>query len=289
MKFHHGVVAVRDLDAALGTFRDVLGLNARKGGRHAGRGTENAVIAFADGSYIELLSVFDAEKEIAVSGLRGRVLADFVRAHEGGLVGYCLDTTEVFDQAARLRREGVEVPEPLLVSRTTPAGELLKWHVLLPGGVNWRRRWPFLIQPDTANVDENAAATDRVHPLGVTGVSGAAVAVEDLERAIALYAAFGLKLAQEERVDDLGAERARFLHEGFVIDLLAPLKEGPVRTELENAGEGLFQLELRVADIEASKSLLQKSGIALKAAPGYARRWLIPADRAVGARFVLAA
>jgi catechol 2,3-dioxygenase-like lactoylglutathione lyase family enzyme len=288
VRFHHGVIAVRDLARSIGAFHDALGLNARAGGRHGGRGTENAVIAFEDGSYIELLSVFDPEKEIAVSGERGRVLADFIRAHEGGLVGYCLDTTEVFEQARRLRGEGVEVPEPLLVSRTTPSGDALKWHVLLPGGVNWRRRWPFLIQPDAANVDENAGASDRVHPLGVTGVCGAAVAVEDIERGKSLYAAFGLKLSGEDRVPGLGAQRARFVQEGCAIDLLAPLGPGAVRTELDAAGEGLFQLTLRVKDLDASKAWLAKSGVALAAAPGYPGCCLVPPERAVWARLVLA-
>lgn len=289
MKFHHGVVAVRDLAESIRTYRDVLGLNARAGGRHGGRGTENAVIAFEDGSYIELLSVFDAEKEIAVSGTRGQVLADFIRVHEGGLVGYCLDTTEVFEQVARLRGEGVEVPEPLLVSRKTPAGDLLRWHVLLPGGVNWRRRWPFLIQPDPANVDENAGAADRVHPLGITGVCGVAVAVEDLERSKSLYKAFGLRLSGEDRVPELGAQRARFVQEGAAIDLLSPTAPGAVRTELDAAGEGLFQLALRVRSLDASKSRLAKSGVTLIPAPGYEGCWLVPPARAVWARLLLAA
>jgi catechol 2,3-dioxygenase-like lactoylglutathione lyase family enzyme len=288
MEFHHGVVAVRDLAEAIRVYRDVLGLNARAGGRHGGRGTENAVIAFEDGSYIELLSVFDVEKEVAVSGTRGQVLADFIRVHEGGLVGYCLDTTEILQQADRLRAEGVQVPEPLLVSRKTPAGDLLKWHVLLPGGVNWRRRWPFLIQPDAANVDENAAA-DRVHPLGVTGVCGVAVAVEDLQRSKSLYEAFGLRLSSEEGVPQLGAQRARFVQQGVVIDLLSPTAPGAVRTELDAAGEGLFQLTLRVRSLDASKARLAESGITVCPVRGYEGCWMIPPERAVWARLVLAA
>lgn len=144
MRFDHAVIAVRDLQHAIDVFREVIGLDARVGGRHAGRGTENAIIRFPD-SYLELLSLFDADKEIAVSGLRGRVLADFIAQREGGLVGYCLTTEEIFRRAEELRSSGLDVPEPLPVSRTLPSGHVLRWHVLLVSGVNWRRPWPFLI------------------------------------------------------------------------------------------------------------------------------------------------
>lgn len=289
MRFHHGVIAVRDLQQTIRTFRDVVGLDARPGGRHAGRGTENAVIRFRD-SYLELLSIFDADKEIAVSGLRGQVLADFIASHEGGLIGYCLATDEIFRRAGELRSAGLDVPEPLAVSRKTPAGHVLRWHVLLPGGVNWRRPWPFLIQADPANADEDADEPDREHPLGATGVAGLSVVVEDIARGRELYGQrFGLQPAGEDRVPELAADRARFVHEDFGIDLLAPAGAGPLRAELDSAGEGLFQLLLRVADIKAATAWLAQSRIALLAAPGCPGGWLIPPDRAAGARLVLTA
>lgn len=289
MRFHHGVIAVRDLQRAIRIFRDVVGLDARPGGRHAGRGTENAIIRFRD-SYLELLSIFDAEKEIAVSGLRGQVLADFIAGREGGLAGYCLATDEIFRRTEELRSAGLDVPEPLAVSRKTPAGYVLKWHVLLPGGVNWRRPWPFLIQADPANADDDADAPNREHPLGATGVAGLSVVVENLARAQELYGRqLGLRPAGQDRVPELAADRARFVHEDFSIDLLAPAGSGPVRAELDAAGEGLFQLLLRVADVQAAAACLAWSGVALLPAPGCPGGRLIPPDRAAGARLVLTA
>jgi hypothetical protein len=60
-----------------------------------------------------------------------------------------------------------------------------------------------------------------------------------------------------------------------------------VRTELDDAGEGLFQLVLRVEDMERAAAWLARSGIALLPAPGCAGGRLIPPDRAAGARLVL--
>lgn len=289
MRFHHGVIAVRDLQRAIQVFRDVVGLDARPGGRHAGRGTENAIIRFRD-SYLELLSIFDEEKEIAVSGLRGQVLADFIRTREGGLAGYCFTTTEIFRRAEELRGYGLDVPEPLAVSRTVPGGHTLRWHVLLPGGVNWRRPWPFLIQADPANADEDADQPAREHPLGATGVAGLSVVVEDLARGRELYGQrFGLQAAGDDRVAELAADRVRFVHGGFSVDLLAPAGAGAVRAALDSASEGLFQLLLRVPDIQTATAWLARSRIALLPAPGCPGAWLIPPDRAAGARLVLTA
>lgn len=287
MRFDHGVVAVRDLQHAIHLFHDFIGLAARPGGRHAGRGTENAIIRFRD-SYIELLSLFDAEKEIAVSGLRGRVLADFITDREGGLAGYSFTTTEIVRQAEALRGSGLDVPEPLAVSRMVPAGHTLRWRVLLPEGVNWRRPWPFLIQADPANADHEANEPPGDHPLGATGVAGVTVIVERIDRVRALYGKhLGLELQREDRVPELAADRARFIHEGFTVDLLAPVGAGPVRSELDSAGEGLFQLLLRVANLDAARAWLARSGIALQPAPGQPGGWLIPPERAAGARLAL--
>ena len=287
MGFHHAVIAVRDLAGAIGLFREVVGLDARPGGWHGGRGTENAVIPFREG-YIELLSIFDAQKEIAVSGLRGQVLADYLAGREGGLVGYCLATDEIFRRAEELRGANiVEVPEPLAVSRRTPAGQVLQWHVLLPEGVSWRRPWPFLIQADPANPDEHAGTPAPGHPLGATAVAGLSVVVKDLARSEALYGHFGLAPAGRDRVPELGADRLRFVHEGFGIDLLAPAGAGAVRAELDEAGEGVFQLSLRVKAMARAAAWLARSNVALLPAPGCPGGQLIPPDRAAGARLVL--
>lgn len=289
MRFDHGVIAVRDLDHAIRIYRDTIGLDARRGGRHGGRGTENAIIRFRD-SYLELLSLHDPDKEIAASGLRGQVLADFIRHREGGLVGYGLTTSEIFRRAEQIRSSGLDTPEPLSVSRTLPSGNVLRWHVLLPNGVNWRRPWPFLIQGSPANASYAVEEPPGEHALGVTGIAGVSVAVETIERARDLYGRqLGLQLASEETVPELAAVRARFALGDLSIDLLAPLGPGPVRAELDSAGEGVFQFLLQVNDLRASTAWLARSATALQPAAGYAGGWLIPPDRAIGARLVLTA
>jgi catechol 2,3-dioxygenase-like lactoylglutathione lyase family enzyme len=287
MRIDHGVIAVRDLDSSIRVFREVLGLDARRGGRHGGRGTENAIVRFPD-SYLELLSLHDAEKEIAVSGLRGQILADFIRRREGGAVGFALSTEELVSHSQRLRSAGLDVPEPLSVSRSLPSGGILRWKVMLPGKVNWRRPWPFLIQPDPENARYRAEEPPGEHPLGATGVAGVAIAMEDLARGRDLYGRqFAFREAGEDLVPELAARRVRFELENFGIDVLAPAGGGALRAELDSASEGTFQFLLRVSDLGAASGWLARSGVELQTAPGYPGARLIPPDRAAGARFAL--
>ena len=54
----HLVIAVRDLEKASDDYRD-LGFSVVPGGRHPGVGTYNALIAFADTSYFELIGFYE--------------------------------------------------------------------------------------------------------------------------------------------------------------------------------------------------------------------------------------
>ena len=114
-RFDHVVIAVRDVQAAADQYR-VLGFEVRPGGRHLGRGTENALIRFGL-DYIELIAVYD-ETEAEDTG-RG-TLVEFVRQHEGGLVSYALATTDIEADAARFVSEGLEARGPYPVERERP-------------------------------------------------------------------------------------------------------------------------------------------------------------------------
>src|SRR3990170_2591942 len=58
MRFDHAILAVQDLQATRADFHE-LGFTSIYGGRHRGGLTHNALIAFADGSYLELMAPTD--------------------------------------------------------------------------------------------------------------------------------------------------------------------------------------------------------------------------------------
>ena len=56
--FDHVVLVVLDLDAAVAEHRE-RGFTVTPGGEHAGGLTHNALVGFADGSYLELIAFHD--------------------------------------------------------------------------------------------------------------------------------------------------------------------------------------------------------------------------------------
>jgi catechol 2,3-dioxygenase-like lactoylglutathione lyase family enzyme len=286
-RFDHTVIAVRDLDAAISAYR-ALGFEVSPGGRHTGRGTYNAIIRFGL-DYIELLSVYDKSEAEQGRGLAGTTLLNFFEKQDGGLVGYALATDDIQQEAARFRSTGLEALGPFDMQRMRPDGHLLSWSLLVPGGVSWRRRWPFFIHWDALDEQRLAWEKPGAHPNGAAGWVGISVGVHDLESAIDLYQRqIGLTLAQRDEVPALAARRATFHIGSSSIDLLAPTGEGPVQRMLATIGEGPFEARLAVKDLNQTRAFLTQSGIHFTPAPTDTDALLLSPDQAVGARLVLA-
>jgi catechol 2,3-dioxygenase-like lactoylglutathione lyase family enzyme len=286
-RFDHGVIAVRDLETALAHYRQTLGLDARPGGRHTGRGTHNGIVRFGL-DYLELLSIYDPA-EAAASGLRGQALLGFLERRAGGAVGFCLATERAEALAGRLRERGLEASGPFGMERLRPDGRLLRWRLVVPGGVAWRRPWPFFIQWDTPDGERLAWEPPGTHALGVEGVVGVAVLVESLEAGKDLYInTLGFAAAgSKEVVADLGARRLRVTYGPLRVDLLAPAGPGPLKAEMTEVGPGPFAFHLKVSDPDRARRFLADRGVPT-AEPSWADGGLlIDPDKALGARLVL--
>ncbi len=278
-RFDHLVITVSDLDRAVASYRS-LGFDVSPGGRHERHGTHNALIRFGDFGYVEMLGVYDAGQAVE-SAFSGRTLTEFVRGRDGGLVGHCYATDDIEREAACAREAGVEMVGPFEMHRARPDGRTLSWRLTVPVDVPWRRRWPFIIQWDDPDEERLAVEVAGTHENGATSVVGVSVAVHDLEEATDLYSVlFESGPHRTDEVPNLAASRASFDVRGFVIDLLAPTGEGPVREALQRDGEGPFEARIRVADLVAARALVpgaEEDEDGLR----------IPADRALGARISL--
>ena len=198
MRFDHAVVAVRDLAAATARMREA-GFDVRPGGRHVGFGTENAIIRFGL-DYIELITVHD-EALAERASARSRELVVFLRRQASGFVGYALATDDVRDVAKRLHAVGQEFEGPTPMRRQRPDGVELRWELLIPGGVAWRRPWPFFINWGIPDAERLKHEQPGEHAIGATAVSGIAVEVLDLPAARALYESI---LGPAVRADEAG-------------------------------------------------------------------------------------
>ena len=96
----------------------------------------------------------------------------------------------------------------------------------------------------------------------LTEIDHVAIAVEDLEAAIAWYeAAFGATVEHREVVESDGVEEALLKVAESYIQLLTPTRDdSPVAKYLEKKGEGLHHIGYRVADCAAALEAVKAQG-----------------------------
>ncbi len=288
LKLDHVMIAVRDMDDAIRRFRAV-GFNVQRGGRHPGRGTENAVVRLA-WEYLELIAIHDPT-ERALLGAEGAGLTDFLARRAGGPVDPVFATDTLESLLDRFQRADIEVSGPLRLQRVRPDGFVVANRCLQPGGrMSTRQLYPGFIQWDTQDPERLTGEWAGTHRIGAVAVAGLATVVADIERGREAYlGVLGFSCDKEDAVPELGARRLRCTSNGLVIDLLAPAGPGPVRTELDEVGEGPFELRLRVADLASSREFLARAGADARPAPGVPGGWLLAPECTVGTRVVLVA
>ncbi|HZO81482.1 MAG TPA: VOC family protein [Candidatus Binataceae bacterium] len=188
----HVVIAVADLERAVAGFSE-LGFTVVRGGRHPALATHNALIAFADGAYFELIA-FQAEYS-------PHPWFNAVR-RGGGLTDFCMQTDDLDADVAALRRAGAHIGEPLAMERERPDGYTLKW-VLAVAQPPSAGSVPFLIR-DLTPRDERVPRA-RSHLNGAAAIRTLTVAVRDARAAGAFYASVLGTRHRAIRRDDLGA------------------------------------------------------------------------------------
>ncbi|HEY1988509.1 MAG TPA: methylmalonyl-CoA epimerase [Acidimicrobiales bacterium] len=96
----------------------------------------------------------------------------------------------------------------------------------------------------------------------LTEIDHVAIAVHDLEAAIAYYAdTFGATVAHRERIDSDGVEEALLKVADSYIQLLTPTSDtSPVAKYLEKKGEGLHHVGYRVADCAVALQSVKDHG-----------------------------
>jgi hypothetical protein len=116
----HLVVAIRSLDEGIAQFQALTGVTAGIGGKHPGRGTENALVSLGGGSYLEIIA---PQKDAKLSGedARMRGLAQLT------IIDWAVRIIDVDDALASLRRAGFTTSPPQPGARLTPSGERLDW------------------------------------------------------------------------------------------------------------------------------------------------------------------
>ncbi|MFU8840408.1 MAG: methylmalonyl-CoA epimerase [Nitriliruptoraceae bacterium] len=101
--------------------------------------------------------------------------------------------------------------------------------------------------------------------MDVTRIDQVAIAVEDLDEAIAFYQrAFGLEVSSRERIESDGVEEAMLDVGGVWVQLLAPTREdSPIARFLARSGPGLHHLGFGVRSVEGALDHLRDQDVRL--------------------------
>ena len=256
----HLVILVPELDTAITDYR-TLGFTVQPGGTHADGVTHNALVVFADGSYLELIAFLRPHPGHRWGG-------PAARGHRG-YVDFALLPDSVAAVVADAAGRGLAYQGPLDGGRLRPDGERLAWQIGTPP----TPELPFLCGDTTARTLRVPEGAVRQHPNGVTGVACVTVAVADLETSLARYSALLGQAGERLPLTGLGLQQARLTLGGANLLLVAPgaSAHGPAAQALHSAlggrPAGVVGLALH-GPAAASLSLTKTQGAAIEILAG---------------------
>lgn len=237
----HIVIISTDLESAINNAREA-GFTVMPGGTHADGATHNALIAFADGTYIELIA--------PTNGIEGKDHRWFPRlAKGGGLVDTCLFSDDLAADVGRISAHGCTYVGPVDNGRARLDGVELKWKGAFPQGAVGESGQPFLIEdvtPRNLRVSDDPAQT--THANGAIGIAGVTVLTDDLAGSIRDYEAItGLAArTMTSPLDDTPIAAFITFPKSWV--MLTTPTAGEALHALERNGRGPYAVTLRTHD-----------------------------------------
>ena len=189
----HAVIVVNNLTEAKTRFA-AAGFSVVTGGEHGGNATGNALVPFADGSYLELFAPvdpamaaqmkalvasgnFDAamQRENAMDSRFMRHLADGPGPEDFAISYPGLNLSAAQDSAGQ---QGITLAGPIAMSRTRPDGVVAQWQVDVPVSGD-TAAVPFLIEDNTPRSYRVPSGADAVQPNNVTGIRSVIIGTAD--------------------------------------------------------------------------------------------------------------
>ena len=165
VRLDHIVVAIRSLDEGVAQFEQTTGVRAAIGGRHPGRGTENALVSLGGGSYLEILAP-QAGATLSKDDEPLRGLSTLT------IVDWAIGVPDVDAAVASLQGAGFATSLPQPGARLMPSGERLDWMTFALPDV---RTAPFFIRwsPNTRHPSTTAPAGCTLERLRIQDPSAA--------------------------------------------------------------------------------------------------------------------
>jgi hypothetical protein len=234
----HIVIAVNDLLAATAAFQQA-GFSVTPGGSHP-TGTHNVLIPFADGSYLELIAVEDAD--LAKDHPWFAKLAG-----KQGFATFALGADPLDYEVERLTALGIAPVDARDGARARPDGTQLQWKSVALAA-DPPVALPFLIQdvtPRSLRVPSGAAVE---HKNGIKGTTGLTMVVGDLKTSTSAYGKMlGTPVAALDHGFEGVAQGWRVFAQEYWVDLIAPpAGESPLADYHQTYGDSIYQIYLTV-------------------------------------------
>jgi len=229
----HVVIAVRELESAIASYSRA-GFTVVRGGKHP-IGTHNALIALADGSYLELIAFLKPD-----TGHPWQKALD----KGGGIVDFCARTNDLDADAEQMRSAGAKIGKPYQLTRDRPDGYHLSWVLAVPEAP-FSGQLPFLIKDETPR--DERVPRERSHNNGANGIRTLAIAVDDPGKTSRYYAHVLGRPAPINRTD-LDAMGVAFTIGPNNVQLLASKTgNGPLAKWISERGQSPFEILLASA------------------------------------------
>jgi hypothetical protein len=262
----HVIVLAKDLDTAVANAQST-GFTVFPGGIHDDQATHNALVPFADGSYIEIISFVSTPPPNHYFGERynlGSGLADI------GLLSSDIDL-----DVQAITDAGLPFPIPTHFGRRGASGEVISWRMSLPGNLHPTSGYPFLIQDITDRALRVPSVTETAHPNGALGIAGVTFLVDDVAGADAHFRAI-LGSGAASRTEHFRGRGLSLIPIGEGssqwLGLMQPVADSAPQRHMEKFGQGPYAISLQT---EACNTMYPGGGE------------LIPTDLLEGARFYL--
>jgi Glyoxalase-like domain len=237
----HIVIVVGDLEKAAADYAE-SGFSVVQGGRHAGLNTHNALIAFSDGCYLELIAFIGSAPaphwwyQVLV---RGEGLADF-----------CVQSDRLKEDTAAFRNAGALITAPFAMGRVRPDGVRVDWELAANNG-DTRGVVPFFIRDITPR--EERVPSIHTHNNLAAGLETITIAVAEVNSVSSIYeTALGVRGEAVER-DDLGAAGVGFALGPHELQLVAPRNSwGIAAQRLRTHGPSPMEVKLKAHGANSS-------------------------------------
>lgn len=192
----HIVFLVKDLEKSIKEFEQI-GYTVSKGGKHDNGTTENALIHFKNGTFLELLAIRKSWKNSLVRWLLKVAslptnfqtpVKDFQSRFVGrawvckaGITDFCLKASEGLADYTAVKNRNLEISAPIEMKRVRPDGQELSWHIFSP----YIAALPFVMTPYQPVFKPHSE--NLMHPNEIQGFDSVTVYTNDFENLIEKY------------------------------------------------------------------------------------------------------